>query len=121
LSDCFGNVNAIKHALEQYLYRGHDVVVVQILAPEELTFPFRRESFFQDLELHRRLQVNPNTIRKAYLKEFQTFMTKLRQAMNDISADLMTFSTGDNLGEVLAYHLHRRAAMKNSQRATVRA
>jgi uncharacterized protein (DUF58 family) len=121
LSDCFGNVNAIKHALEQYRYRGHDVIVAQILAPEELTFPFRREAFFQDLELHRRLQVNPNTVRKAYLKEFQAFMNHLRTAMSDINVDLMTFSTSDDLGEVLAYHLHRRAALKNSQRATVRA
>ena len=53
LSDCFGDVAALKHVLEQYRFRGHDVIVVQILAPEELTFPFRREAFFQDLELHR--------------------------------------------------------------------
>ena len=33
--------------------------------------------------------------------------------MTDIGVDLMTFSTGDDLGEVLAYHLRRRAAMKN--------
>ena len=53
LSDCFGDVAALKHVLEQYRFRGHDVIVCQILAPEELTFPFRREAFFQDLELHR--------------------------------------------------------------------
>ncbi len=88
-------------------FRGHDVLVVQILAPEELTFPFRREAFFQDLELHRRMQVNPNTVRKAYLKEFQAFMDQLRGVMHDIGVDLMTLSTRDDLGEVLAYHLRR--------------
>jgi uncharacterized protein (DUF58 family) len=118
LSDCFGDVKAIKQALEHYRYRGHDVLIAQILAPEELSFPFRREAFFQDLELHRRMQINPNTVRKAYLKEFQAFMDQLRKAVSDIGADLMTFNTGDDLGEVLAYHLHRRAAMKNSQRGT---
>jgi uncharacterized protein (DUF58 family) len=121
LSDCFGDVPALARALEQYRLRGHDVMVAQILGPEELTFPFRREAFFQDLELHRRMQVNPNTVRKAYLKEFQSFMDQLRTAMNDIGVDLMTFSTSDDLGEVLAYHLRRRAAMKNPHRATVRA
>jgi uncharacterized protein (DUF58 family) len=121
ISDCFGDVPSFKHSLEQYCLRGHDVMVVQVLAPEELTFPFRRESFFQDLELHRRLQVNPNTVRKAYLKEFQAFMDQLRTAMNDCGVDLTTFSTADDLGEVLAYHLRRRAAMKNPHRATVRA
>jgi uncharacterized protein (DUF58 family) len=121
ISDCFGDVPSLTHALEQYRVRGHDVMVVQILAPEELNFPFRREAFFQDLELHRRMQVNPNTVRKAYLKEFQAFMDQLRMAMNDVGVDLMTFSTSDDLGEVLAYHLRRRAAMKNPHRATVRA
>jgi len=121
ISDCFGDVPALKHVLEQYRFRGHDVLVAQILAPEELTFPFKREAFFQDLELHGRMQVNPNTVRKAYLEEFRAFMERLREATNDIGVDLMTFSTADDLGEVLAYHLRRRAAMKNPHRATVRA
>jgi hypothetical protein len=121
LSDCFGDVPALKHALEQYRLRGHDVLVIQVLAPEELTFPFRREAFFQDLELHRRMQVNPNTVRKAYLKEFKGFMDSLRSAMHDIGVDLITISTADDLGEVLAYHLRRRAAMKNPTRVAVRA
>jgi uncharacterized protein (DUF58 family) len=120
LSDCFGDVAALKHVLELYRFRGHDVIVMQIVAPEELTFPFKKESFFQDLELHRRMQVNPNTLRKAYLKEFQTFMDSLRQTMTDIGVDLMTFSTSDDLGEVLGYHLRRRAAMKNPTRAAAR-
>ena len=117
LSDCFGNVEELKQALQQYTYHGHDVLVCQILAPEELTFPFRRDAIFQDLELHHRLHINPNTLRKAYLAEFQAFMNQLRSAMTDIGADLMTFSTSNDLGEVLAFHLRRRAAMKNSARA----
>jgi len=120
-SDCFGEVAALKHVLQQYRHHGQDVLVFQILAPEELTFPFRREAFFQDLELHHRLQVNPNTLRKAYLAEFRKFQDQLKQAMTDCGVELITLSTADDLGEVLALHLRRRAAMKNSQRARVRA
>jgi uncharacterized protein (DUF58 family) len=117
LSDCFGNVEELKQALQQYTYHGHDVIVGQILAPEELTFPFRRDAIFQDLELHHRLHINPNTLRKAYLAEFNEFMEQLRTAMADIGVDLMTFSTADDLGDILAFHLRRRAAMKNNGRA----
>lgn len=120
-SDCFCDVAALRHVLEQYRYHGHDVIVFQILAPEELTFPFRREAFFQDLELSGRMQVNPNTVRKQYLKEFQSFMDRLRKELTHIGADLITVSTGDDLSEVLSYHLRRRAAMKNPHRATIRA
>jgi uncharacterized protein (DUF58 family) len=121
LSDCFGDVAALAEVLGQYRHLGHDVLVFQILAPEELTFPFRREAFFQDLELPGRMQVNPNTVRKAYLEEFQKFMTQLREAMIDCGADLSTLSTGDDLGEVLAFQLRRRAVMKNPQRAKAHA
>jgi uncharacterized protein (DUF58 family) len=119
-SDCFGDVDALTHVLELYRYHGHDVMVFQVLAPEELTFPFRRESFFQDLEAPGRLQINPNTVRKHYLKEFQAFMDRLRQKMSDIGVDLITVSTADDLSQVLAYHLRRRAATKNPHRAAVR-
>ena len=33
----------------------------------------------------------------------------------------MTFSTSDDLGEVLAFHLRRRAVMKNPQRVRAHA
>jgi uncharacterized protein (DUF58 family) len=117
ISDCFGDVDALAHVLGQYRHRGHDLLVFQVLAPEELTFPFRRESFFQDLELPGRMQVNPNTVRKAYLEELQKSQNKLHAAMTDCGADLMTLSTGDDLGELLAYQLRRRAMMGNATRA----
>jgi uncharacterized protein (DUF58 family) len=120
-SDCFGDVAGLRHSLEQFRHHGHDVIVFQILAPEELTFPFRREAFFEDLELAGRIQINPNTLRKHYLKEFQAFMDRLRNDMADIGVDLITLSTSDDLSEVLAYHLRRRAAMKNPHRAMARA
>jgi hypothetical protein len=121
VSDCFCDVAALKKVLTQYRHLGHDVLVFQILAPEEMTFPFRREAFFQDLELPGRLQVNPNSIRKAYLEEFQKFMTSLREAMTDCGVELSTLSTGDDLSEALALALRRRAATKNAQRTRARA
>ena len=121
LSDCFGDVSRLKHVLQQFRARGHDVMVFQILAPEELTFPFRRESFFQDLELRTRIQVNPNALRKQYLAEFQAFQDELRAAMNDAGVDLVTMTTDQDLGETLARYLRRRAALKSATSARIRA
>jgi len=114
ISDCFSDVQSLKQSLERFRHHGHDVVVLQVLAPEELTFPFRREALFQDLELNKRLQINPNSLRKAYLEEFQKFMSELSNGLTSIGVDLMTITTSDNLGDVLAYHLHRRAAQNKS-------
>ncbi len=120
LSDCFGEVAQLKHVLQQFRARGHDVMVFQILAPEELTFPFRRESFFQDLELPRRIQVKPNVIRKKYLTEFQAFQDELRASMTDAGVDFVTMTTDQDIGETLARYLRRRAALKSTATTRIR-
>jgi uncharacterized protein (DUF58 family) len=120
LSDCFGDVPKMKHVLEQFRLRGHDVLVFQILAPEELDFPFRRESFFQDLELPHRIQINPNTLRKQYLAEFRAFRDQLQVAITDVGADLVTLRTDQDLGTILAQYLRRRAAQKTATLARTR-
>jgi len=121
LSDCFGEVAQLKNALQQFRARGHDVMVFQILAPEELTFPFRHESFFQNLELPQRLQIKPNAIRKQYLAAFQAFQDELREAMTDAGVDLVTLTTDQDLGETLARYLRRRATLKSATSSRVRA
>ncbi len=120
LSDCFGDVARLKHVLEQFRLRGHDVLVFQILAPEELDFPFKRESFFQDLELPRRMQINPNSLRKQYLAEFRGFLDQLRATLTDLGADLVTLRTDQDLGETLAQYLRRRAAQRTATLARAR-
>ena len=120
LSDCFGDVPKLKEVLQQYRARGHDVMLFQVLAPEELTFPFRRESFFQDLELPRRLQINPGAIRKQYLAEFQAFQDQLREAMTDAGVDMVTLTTDQDIGDTLSRYLQRRAAMKSAVTAGIR-
>jgi uncharacterized protein (DUF58 family) len=120
LSDCFSDVPKLKHVLEQFRLRGHDVLVFQILAPEELDFPFRRESFFQDLEFPQRIQINPNTLRKQYLAEFRAFRAQLLQTITDVGADLVTLRTDQDLGHTLAQYLRRRAAQKTATLARTR-
>ena len=114
ISDCFGDVAKLKHVLQQFRVRGHDVLVLQVLAPEELTFPFARDAFFQDLESPRRMQVNPNIVRRQYLLEFQKFMDELQEAIVTIGGDLVTMTTDRDLGETLAHYLRKRAAQKKT-------
>lgn len=118
-SDCFGDVQRLRHVMELFRLRGHDVLVFQILAPEELDFPFKRESFFQDLENSRRFQVNPAALRKHYLHEFTAFRNELHKAITDVQADLVSIRTDRDLGEVLSHYLRRRAAQKSLARARV--
>lgn len=111
-SDCFGNVAELKRSLQLLRSRGHDVLVVQSLAPEEVTFPFTRDAVFQDLEHLGRMQIRPTVLRKRYLEAFQAFMNELRAAFVSIGVDLLTLDTSHDLGDALAFYLHRRAATR---------
>ena len=112
-SDCFGDIPRLTSSLRQLRARGHDVLILQVLAPEELTFRFRRPSRFEDLEnLGWRLNVNPGVVRTKYLERVQRFMAELRSSITRIGCDLEVLRTDQDLGATLALYLRRRAAMK---------
>lgn len=111
LSDCFGPIPELRRAVEQFRVRGHDVMVFQVLAPEEVTFPFKRSSKFQDLESSRRLSVQPTEVRRHYLEKFQAFQAELSKSLSDAGCDLVTLQTDGNLGESLASYFRKRASM----------
>lgn len=116
VSDCFGpptpdhGVEALKQSIQQFRVRGHDVMALQVLAPEEITFPFTRSSKFKDLESHQRLNVQPAEIRRHYLEKFQAFQAELSRTLTDLGCDLATLPTSTDLGEALAEFLRMRMA-----------
>ncbi len=115
-SDCFGDLDQLVHSLLQIRLRRHDVLLFQVLAPEEISFSFRGSSVFEDLESSAtRLRIHPATIRRHYLEEFEAFMKELHERMAEIDCDFVTLSTDRNLGDSLAYYLTRRAARKRTQ------
>ena len=110
-SDCFGDLDPLRRAWELFRLRGHDLIIFQVLAPEEIDFPFRKEAFFEDLEIPRRLQVNPAALRKHYLEEFAKFQERLQGIATDVQADLVTLRTDQDLGESLARFMRRRISL----------
>jgi uncharacterized protein (DUF58 family) len=116
-SDCFGDQSELMRALQLLRLRGHDVLVFQTLAPEEISFSFRNPSVFEDLEAPAtRLSVHPGSLRRHYLQQFESFMHELHRRMVEIDCDLVTLATDRNLGDSLAYYLRRRAQRRRVQR-----
>ena len=112
-SDCLDNVDTLTKALHQLRLRGHDVLLFHVFAPEERTFDFRNAAVFEDLEnTGRRVNVDPGAIRHRYLERVEAFMSMLQTNMTRIDCDLVTMTTDRDLGDALAYYLHRRAASR---------
>jgi uncharacterized protein (DUF58 family) len=110
-SDCFGDLDELGKALRVVRARGHDVLVFQVLAPEEVHFNFRHWSSFQSLETAgHRINLDPASVRDEYLKRFRNFLEQLEETVTGIGADYVRVTTNHDLAETLSYFLRRRAA-----------
>ncbi len=110
-SDCLGDWEATAKALKHARLRGHEVLVFQVMAPEELTFQFSRWSRFECLEQNGvKLDLDPPAIRDEYLQNLDQFLQQVKRDCTNMGADHLLLSTAEDLGEVLSYYLNRRTA-----------
>lgn len=111
LSDCFGDVDELATSLKVVRARGHDVLVLQVLAPEELEFDFRHWSCFQSIEQAGiRIKLDPAAVRDQYLRRMRHFLEQLEQAVTGTGGDYVRLTTGQDLADTLAYFLRSRMA-----------
>jgi uncharacterized protein (DUF58 family) len=109
LSDCFDQVPALLKALQHLRYRRHEVVLLHIVAPDEIEFPFRKWTQFRNLEvLNHKLLVDPQRLRKEYLANFERFCQELRQACNRNQVDYHLMRTDQPVEHALGIYLSRR-------------
>ncbi|MFO1019841.1 MAG: hypothetical protein U0903_03985 [Planctomycetales bacterium] len=110
-SDCLGDWDATAEALQRARLKGHEVLVFQVMAPEELTFQFSNWSRFECLEREGvKIDLDPPAIREEYLENLKVFLAKVARDCTNMGADHLLLSTDHDLGEALGYYLRRRAA-----------
>ena len=67
ISDLLDNQEEVVRGLKQLRSRGSDIMVFHLLDRDELHFPFKEPSLFQDMEEDLKLLADPLAIRSAYL------------------------------------------------------
>ena len=109
LSDCFDQIGPLMHALRHFRHQRHEVLLFHILAPEEIEFPFRKMTQFRNLEAAgHRVLVDPQALRKEYLKNFQTFCHQLRQQAGRMQVDYHLMRTDEPVERALGIYLTKR-------------
>lgn len=108
LSDLFEDPERVVSGLKHFRHRRHDVVVMHILDPAELTFPFRGTTDFRGLEELGNVVIDPLTIRKAYQEEFGKFVEAIRRGCRVSNIDYLQLTTDQNLAVPLSTYLRAR-------------
>lgn len=110
ISDFFDDIQSLMAGLRHLRYRRHDVLLLQVLDPAEIEFPFRRPTMFRGLEQMPHLLADPHSIRKAYRREIQTFLNTLRSEALSNRIEYCLARTDEPADSVLRNFLHTRNA-----------
>ena len=110
LSDLFDDPETLLAGLKHFRHRRHDVVVMHVLDPAELEFPFQQPTLFKGLEQLGELLVDPARLSKAYREEFEAFQKQVAAGCRGQGADYVLMRTDRPLDAALTAYLHHRQA-----------
>ena len=108
--DFFDDPDAIERGLKALRFRKHDVVCLQLLDPQERTFPFEDVTLFKGMESSGELLTEPRALRKGYLDAMAEHAEAVGRSCRRVDADFFTFDTGEPLDGPLGVFLSGRAA-----------
>lgn len=108
LSDLFDDVATMLAGLKHFRHRRHEVVLFHVLDPAELEFPFQQATLFRGLEQWGDVLVEPKSLRKAYLREFEHFLRELKRGCRMHRIDYVPMRTDQPLDVALTSYLGSR-------------
>lgn len=109
ISDFFDNLEHLGQALKQFRHANHEVLMLQIVAPEEEDFPFNKPTMFRSLELDsHRVLVDPHRLRTMYLQQYQDFISELTQICGHNHIDYIKLLTTEPYYKALGAYLASR-------------
>ena len=111
ISDLLDDPQSVLSALQHFRFKGHDIIVFQIMDDAELTFPFDTMTEFTDLETSEKLLIAPEGIKPVYMAELKRFLSSYEKGCADLKADYKLFDTRTPLELGLSEYLHRRSQM----------
>jgi len=109
ISDLFDEIDPLLNALHHFRYRKHEVLLLHVLADEELTFPFKQWAEFRDLEQPgRQVQLDPRSLRASYLERLRQFVSRIESGCGQMKIDYVPLSTRTAFDAALAHYLAQR-------------
>ena len=110
LSDFQDSEESTHRELRRIASHGHDVAMLQVVAPDESAFPYRGDLEFEDLETGEKRLIDSNAIAAEYRRAFAGFLERSRAGAVRDNVDYALMRTDSPPGQVLHDFLMRRGA-----------
>ncbi|MDB5356744.1 MAG: hypothetical protein JWN24_3197 [Phycisphaerales bacterium] len=113
LSDLFDKADSLIDALHHLRHKRHEVILMQVMANDELEFPFRKWSLFENLERSGdRLKLDPALMRSVYLENVANHLRAVREAVNKLNVTHLLLNTNQPFDDALSLYLAQRMGRK---------
>ena len=109
ISDLLDDPDSVVRGLKHLRFRGTDVIVLQVLDPYELQFPFQGASRFTDVESAVEVTAEPSQVRGAYLTAFAELQSRYERELRGAGIDFVTLDTSRPLDFALLAYLDARS------------
>jgi uncharacterized protein (DUF58 family) len=124
LSDLLAPLETVESRLGYLRARGHEVVVLRVLDPAEIEFPFQEAALFHDVESGRELYIDPQVARERYQQRFGEHAEGLARVCSKLGVDLMQLTTDQPLElalfDILSARLKRGRQVSRRQQSLSR-
>jgi len=107
-SDLFDDPKSVLSALKHFRHRKHEVIVFHILDPMEITFGFKRDALFIDMETGEKIQTQPWHIRTDYFSNIRYFLDQYKRECRQHQIDYVMMDTTQPFDKALFNYLVKR-------------
>ena len=108
LSDLFDDPTELVAALRHFRHNRSEVIVIQTLDPDEVSFPFDDVTRIEDYENGREVVSDPQAFRKAYLEALDAHIQTIRAGCTSSQIDYALARTDEPFERFLGNFLVRR-------------
>lgn len=116
ISDLLDDRDSLMDGLSHFRHDRHEVIVMHVMDPAELTFPFDRLTRFKDMEGAGSLLANPRNIRAKYLQRLEAFMRDVKAQCLQRGISYQFTRTDTPFEQMLMAYLSQR--MRTKRRKT---
>jgi uncharacterized protein (DUF58 family) len=116
ISDLYEEPEEIVTAVNMLRGRGNDLMVLHVLDPRELQFPFTEASNFVDLESGEKMPIIPDYLRDEYQKVIAQHVETLSKRLGGHNVDYAQFDTSQPMDRALFKFLGARRKFERARR-----
>lgn len=109
ISDLLTDLRRIERALQHFRFTGHNVLVFQVLDPQEIEFEFKDVVELLEVESGAKMLIDAKAARVQYRKNFQAHQAELRRICGLLQVDYAVLRTDAPLDTALFHYLSARS------------